>query len=171
MSNAAIGKKKAGPSAATQSELAADYAGWSKPVAAIIEQATECYRWALFDRAPLANWSQGRVTLLGDACHPMLPFLAQGAVMAIEDAWLLSRKLKSSTDIAGALARYEAERKPRTSRAQKSARAQMGLYHKRSLAAQLATYTPIWLAANLTPQFVHARQDWLYSHDVVALNP
>jgi salicylate hydroxylase len=149
--------------------LAADYAGWAKPIASIIEQAGECYRWALFDRAPLANWSDGRVTLLGDACHPMLPFLAQGAVMAIEDAWVLSRKLKSSADIQAALKAYEDERKARTARAQKAARAQTGLYHKRTLPSQLATYAPIWLAANLTPSLVHARQDWLYSHDVVAL--
>jgi salicylate hydroxylase len=153
-----------------KTDLIADYAGWAKPITALIEQATECYRWALFDRDPLPRWSDGRVALLGDACHPMLPFLAQGAVMAIEDAWVLSRKIKSSADIAQAFAAYEAERKPRTSRAQTAARAQMGLYHKRTLSSQIATYAPIWLAANLTPHLVHARQDWLYAHDVVALN-
>ena len=148
-------------------ELAADYAGWSKPIASIVAQASECYRWALFDREPLATWHDGRVTLLGDACHPMLPFLGQGAVMAIEDAWVLSRKLKASSDIPHALGAYERARKPRTSRVQKGARAQMGLYHKRSLTGQLATYGPMWLAARMTPSVVHARQDWLYSHDVV----
>jgi salicylate hydroxylase len=147
-------------------DLAADYAGWVKPITAIIDQATDCYRWALFDRDPLERWSDGRVTLLGDACHPMLPFLAQGAVMAIEDAWVLSRKLKSSPSVAEALTAYEAARKPRTSRVQRGARAQMGLYHKRSLISQLATYAPIWLAANLTPSIVHTRNDWLYAHDV-----
>ena len=140
----------------------------SKPITLLIAQASECYRWALVDRDPLPRWSEGRATLLGDACHPMLPFLAQGAVMAIEDAWILSRKLKTSPDVATALAAYEEERKPRTSRAQNGARVQMGLYHKRGFAAQLATYGPIWLAANMTPSIVHARQDWLYRHDVVA---
>jgi salicylate hydroxylase len=154
-----------------KADLIADYAGWATPITALIAQATECYRWALFDRDPLPRWSDGRATLLGDACHPMLPFLAQGAVMAIEDAWVLSRKLKSAANVPDALAAYEAERKPRTARAQKGARAQMGLYHKRTLISQLATYAPIWLAANLTPQLVHARQDWLYQHDVVAQNP
>lgn len=154
-----------------QRQLAADFDGWAKPITKLIEQATDCYRWALFDRDPLEEWYRGRVTLLGDACHSMLPFLAQGAVMSIEDAWVLSRQLKASTDIPAALKAYEAERKPRTSRVQNGARAQMGLYHKRTLASQLATYTPIWLAANLAPQIVHARQDWLYKHDVVALNP
>ena len=154
-----------------RAQLAADFAGWAKPIAAIVAEAAQCYRWALFDRDPLATWHEGRVALLGDACHPMLPFLAQGAVMAIEDAWVLSRALQSKPGIEDALAAYEAARKPRTTRVQKGARAQTGLYHKRGLAAQIATYGPIWLAANLAPSFVHARQDWLYSHDVVAMNP
>jgi salicylate hydroxylase len=150
-----------------KADLIGDYQGWAKPIVRVIEQAGDCYRWALFDRDPLAKWSEGRVTLLGDACHPMLPFLAQGAVMAIEDAWVLSRRLKAATEIPAALAAYEATRKPRTSRVQKGARAQMGLYHKRGLSAQLATYAPMWLAANLTPSIVHTRNDWLYAHDVV----
>ena len=149
-----------------KADLVADYKGWAKPITAVIEQATDCYRWALFDRDPLERWSDGRVTLLGDACHPMLPFLAQGAVMAIEDAWVLSRKLKAAADIPAALASYKAARSQRTSHVQRAARAQMGLYHKRGLAAQLATYGPIWLAARAMPSFVHTRNDWLYSHNV-----
>jgi salicylate hydroxylase len=149
-----------------KAELAADFAGWAKPVTAVIERARECYRWALFDRDPLRTWSAGRVTLLGDACHPMLPFLAQGAVMAIEDAWVLSRKLKM--DVVGALAAYEAQRRPRTSRAQHAARARMSLYHRRGPAGRLATYGPLWLAGHLAPGLVTARNDWLFAHDVVA---
>jgi len=151
-----------------KTELAADYAGWAKPIETIIAGAAECYRWALFDRDPLLKWSEGNVALMGDACHPMLPFLAQGAVMAIEDAWVLSRKLKAATDVPQVLAAYEAERKPRTTRAQRGARRQMGLYHKRGWAAQLTTYGPMWLAAHLAPSVVHSRNDWLYSHDVTA---
>jgi salicylate hydroxylase len=151
-----------------KADLAADYASWAKPIEAIIADAAECYRWALFDRMPLPKWSEGNAVLLGDACHPMLPFLAQGAVMAMEDAWVLSRKLKTATNIPDALAANEAERKPRTTRAQQAARRQMGLYHKRGWAAQVATYGPMWLAAHLAPSIVHTRNDWLYMHDVVA---
>jgi 2-polyprenyl-6-methoxyphenol hydroxylase-like FAD-dependent oxidoreductase len=150
-----------------KAELGDDFAGWSKPIAAIIEQAGECYRWALFDRDPLPRWRDGRVTLLGDACHPMLPFVAQGAVMAIEDAWVLSRRLKTAIDIPSALAAYEAARKPRASRVQRAARKRAGLYHKRGTISQLTSYGPMWLAARLAPGVVHASQDWLYSHDVV----
>lgn len=149
-------------------DLAADFAGWAKPIEAIIAAAGECYRWALFDRHPLDRWHEGRVALMGDAAHPMLPFLAQGAVMAIEDAWVLSRKLKGATDIAAALAAYETERKPRTTRAQLAARRRTGLYHKRGMAAQLTTYGPMWLAARLAPGAIYAQQDWLFTHDVVA---
>jgi salicylate hydroxylase len=98
----------------------------------------------------------------------MLPFLAQGAVMSIEDAWVLSRHLKAATEIPAALKAYEAARKPRTSKVQRGARSQMGLYHKRGLGAQLTTYGPMWLAAHAMPSFVHTRNDWLYSHDVTA---
>jgi salicylate hydroxylase len=151
-----------------KSDLAADFKGWATPVTSIIDQATDCYRWALFDRDPLEEWCRGRVTLLGDACHPMLPFLAQGAVMSIEDAWVLSRQLKAASDIPAALKSYEAARKPRTSKVQRGARNQMGLYHKQGLAAQLSTYGPMWLAARAMPSFVHSRNDWIYGYDVVA---
>jgi salicylate hydroxylase len=150
-----------------KAELIADFAGWANPVTAVIERAHECYRWALFDRDPLPSWSVGRVTLLGDACHAMLPFLAQGAVMAIEDAWVLSRKLKTMGATA-AFAAYEAERKPRTSRAQHAARARMSLYHRRGALGQLAAHGTIWLAARLAPGVVKASNDWLFAHDVVA---
>ena len=149
-----------------QVDMAADFKGFAEPIAAIIDQAGECYRWALFDRDPLEEWCRGRVTLLGDACHPMLPFLAQGAVMGIEDAWVLSRQLKTAANIPLALKVYEGARKPRTSKVQLGARGQMGLYHKRGLGAQLATYGAMWLAARAMPSFVHTRNDWLYSHDV-----
>jgi salicylate hydroxylase len=151
-----------------KADLVADFKGWAKPITSIIEQATDCYRWALFDRDPLEEWCRGRVTLLGDACHPMLPFLAQGAVMSIEDAWILSRQLKAASDIPAALKAYEVARKPRTSKVQRGARNQMGLYHKRGLGAQLLTYGPMWLAAHAMPSFVHTRNDWLYKCDVTA---
>jgi salicylate hydroxylase len=151
-----------------KTDLTTDFKDFAKPIGAIIDQAADCYRWALFDRDPLEEWCRGRVTLLGDACHSMLPFLAQGAVMSIEDAWVLSRQLKSAREIPAALKAYEAARKPRTSKVQLGARKQMGLYHKRGLPAQFATYGPVWLAARAMPSFVHTRNDWLYSHDVTA---
>jgi salicylate hydroxylase len=148
--------------------LSADFAGWAPPLQAVISESGDIFRWALFDRDPMPAWSEGRITLLGDACHPMLPFLAQGAVMAIEDAWVLAASLKETADVASALASYEAQRRPRTARVQLGARRQMGLFHKRTFAEQITTYGPMWLAAQIAPSFVNSRQDWLYAHDVTA---
>ena len=67
-----------------------EFDGWHRDLLALIEQVEQCFRWGLFDREPMSRWSQGPVTLLGDACHPMLPFMAQGAVMAMEDAYVLT---------------------------------------------------------------------------------
>jgi salicylate hydroxylase len=74
-----------------------------------------CFRWGLFDRQPLPRWTQGRATLLGDAAHPMTPFLAQGAAMAIEDGMVLARAFAAAADWREALARYEAARRERGS--------------------------------------------------------
>ncbi len=82
------------------------------------------HKWALVDRDPLPRWADGNVTLLGDACHPMTPYMAQGAAMAIEDAAVLSRCLDGvdRDGVPAAFRRFEATRKPRTSRVQASSR-------------------------------------------------
>src|SRR5262249_15904466 len=83
---------------------------WSAPARAIGAAAGDWQKWALFDAAPLAYWGKGAVTLLGDAAHPMLPYLAQGAAMAIEDAVVLAQRLaEMRADPIGAMRRYEAE--------------------------------------------------------------
>ncbi|CAN0106005.1 unnamed protein product, partial [Chrysoparadoxa australica] len=71
----------------SREEALKDFAGWHPTITRIIEQSDALFRWALFDRTPLKTWTDGRVVLLGDAAHPMLPFMAQGAAMAVEDAW------------------------------------------------------------------------------------
>ena len=80
----------------------------SDDVLAIVDAIDVPYKWAMLGREPLAHWSVGRVSLLGDACHPTLPFLAQGANMAIEDGMVLARCLDAYADIAEALRHYEA---------------------------------------------------------------
>jgi salicylate hydroxylase len=138
-------------------------------VRAIVEAIDEPYRWALFDRQPLAKWSEGRVTLLGDACHPMLPFMAQGAVMAIEDGAVLATCLAGGhNDIAVALKRYEALRLPRTARVQAGARAQGAIFHLSSPLARLSTYGAMSLTSRLRPEKAAARGDWLMSYDATS---
>ena len=117
-------------------DLMRDFSGWHPTVRAIVEAADEsaCFRWALFDRDPLPCWSRGVVTMVGDAAHPMLPFLAQGACMAIEDAAVLAECVStaSTAPLPEALARYEALRRERTAGVQLGSRRNRELYHLRA---------------------------------------
>lgn len=107
------------------------YSGWHPQVHAILGAVDETFKWALFDRAPLDRWSVGRMTLLGDACHPMLPYMAQGAAQSIEDGATLAACLAgaSRSEIAPALQRYESLRKPRTASIQAASRGNAITFH------------------------------------------
>ncbi|MFN2099882.1 FAD-dependent monooxygenase [Altererythrobacter sp. MF3-039] len=106
-------------------ELRAAFAGWHKDVTGIIEQGGQVIKWGLYDRAPLDKWSWGRVALLGDAAHAMLPFLGLGAAMAVEDGYILGRALEQEGgDIGPALARYDSARIPRTTLVQQASKVQ-----------------------------------------------
>jgi salicylate hydroxylase len=98
------------------SEILQEFANWSDDVRQMIAAtpADSLYKWALFDRDPLDNWTVGRVTLLGDAAHAMLPFLGQGAAMAIEDGMILGRAFAASGAVPEALHRYQQARRERT---------------------------------------------------------
>ncbi len=150
------------------SELKRDFAPWCSAIHQLIDAADEttCFKWALLDRDPMPLWSKGRVTLLGDACHPMLPFMAQGACMAMEDAWVVATELSKKDDPASAFLAYEAQRKKRTARVQMAARANAKRFHKGAPARQLATYGPMWLAARIKPDLLNKPFDWIYGEDV-----
>jgi salicylate hydroxylase len=112
-------------------QLKAHFQGWHPAIQAIIDAAdrNECYRWSLFNRPPIKNWSTGRVTLLGDAAHPTLPYLAQGAVMAIEDGTVLTRALAMADSIPAALQLYQRNRIDRTARIVLQSSANRELFH------------------------------------------
>lgn len=152
----------------SKADALADFAGWHPTITGLIKAAPEdaLYRWALYDRAPLPTWTRGRVTLLGDAAHPMLPFLAQGAAMAVEDAWALANAITRMDDVGAALRHYQDERLPRTARAQAGSRANAKTFHKRTRLSQLATYGPMWVAGGLAPSLIRRRLSWLYGADV-----
>jgi salicylate hydroxylase/6-hydroxynicotinate 3-monooxygenase len=99
-------------------ELRAAFSGFHPEVRAVLEACPGCHKWAILERPPMPAWGAGGVTLLGDACHPMTPYMAQGAATAIEDAVVLARCLDGATDIPAAFARYAATRQPRTARIQ-----------------------------------------------------
>ena len=107
------------------------FAGWDGAAGDLLAAVTACHLWGLFDHAPLPAWTAGRLALLGDACHPMLPFLAQGATMALEDAWVLAAELALAADPARGLSAYEAARLPRATRVQRAAARNGRIYHLR----------------------------------------
>jgi salicylate hydroxylase len=151
---------------ATVDELLAEFAGWDPRLTGLIRAAATPGRWALLDRQPLRRWSYGPVTLLGDAAHPMLPFFAQGAAQAIEDAAVLARCLaEDTTDPAAALRRYQAGRIPRTTRIQEVSHARAHLNHlpdgpdQRARDKEFATVDP--LQAN----------SWIYAYDPADATP
>lgn len=109
----------------SRDELLAAYEGWHPALRAMLGRIEHCFKWGIHDRDPLPRWTSGRVTLLGDAAHPMMPTLAQGASMAMEDGFALARHLAASPgDLPAALAAYDTERVPRASRVQLQARTQ-----------------------------------------------
>lgn len=139
---------------------------WAPEAQALVEAATEVFRWALFDRDPRESWSLGRVTLLGDAAHPMLPFLAQGAAMAIEDAYVLADCVASAVGPEHALAQYESIRRERTARVQLGARANAGIFHMKVEpgAAEIGDDPRRFSDEGRDI----ASLDWLYGYDAVA---
>lgn len=151
----------------TKADALADFEGWHPIVTNMIKQADAHYRWALFDRPPLSKWVDGRVALLGDACHPTLPFQAQGAVMAIEDAYLIA-KLCADTpnDLDAALKLYFETRLPRTSQVQTASRNNAKLFHRPTALSRLLTYGPIWLAGKIAPSVIRSRQDPFFAYDI-----
>ena len=108
-----------------------DFAGWHREVQALIHGTRRdgCNTWALFDRPPMPRWSDHRVTLLGDACHAALPFMAQGAAMAMEDAAVLARCVADGGDHPRSLARYESLRRDRTAHVQRRSRMNARIFH------------------------------------------
>jgi salicylate hydroxylase len=151
----------------TTAELAADFHGWHGDVHAIIRSISAPYKWALMVRPPMERWTAGRVTLLGDACHSMVPFLAQGAVMAIEDGYVLARALtEGEGDVPSRLERYETARRDRTRRAVEGSANNIQRFHNPALADPVAGREYVdreWAGPR-----VAERYEWLFRYDATA---
>ena len=139
--------------------LKADFEGWHPIIQTILDSADkdQCFRWSLFGRPPTMNWSTKRVTLLGDSAHPTLPYLAQGAAMAIEDGAVLMRALDIKTDIAEALQLYQRNRIDRTAKIVEQSTANRELFHLPSQAAVRAAFAKRDEGSD--------RNNWLYSYN------
>jgi salicylate hydroxylase len=146
----------------SREQALAEFAGWHPTIAAILDQADTHYRWALFDRAPLDTWTDRRVALLGDACHPILPTQGQGAAMAIEDGWVLADCLAHGADVVEALQHYAQLRQPRTTAIQTASAQNRESFHN----GNTVHYAKMRLKARTHPDQFTARFDWIYGHDV-----
>ena len=152
----------------TQAELARDFRGWHADVQAMIALIEAPYIFALKGRPPMPQWSAGRATLLGDACHPMLPMLAQGAVMALEDGFLLARALhENGGDVARGTAAYEAARVQRTAKIVQGANENATRFHNPQLAH--AEGAAAYVDREWTEERVKQRYEWLFEYNVETL--
>jgi salicylate hydroxylase len=146
------------------SDLSAEFEGWDERVQQLIVSAGSTKRWALYDRNPLDRWIVGRISLLGDAAHAMLPFFGQGAAQAIEDAFVLAACLQHADRASAprALQRYEQIRRPRASQVQVMSRGREVRNHlpdgpeQQQRDAEFANGDPLRQSA------------WLYGHDLDA---
>jgi salicylate hydroxylase len=150
-------------------DVLAAYEGWHPQVRSILAAVNDTFIWALFDRKPMARWSVGRVTVLGDACHAMLPFMAQGAAQAIEDGATLAACLSQigAGDMPEVLRRYEALRLPRASRIQALSEGNKTRFHLPDGPAQAERDAEI---ARGTTDWSLKAVAWLYGHDADAVD-
>ncbi len=145
-------------------ELRADFEGWHPDILTIVDAADRdaCYRWPLNVHPHLERWSTGRATLIGDAAHPMLPYMAQGAAVAVEDGAILARALDEAGSIPEALALYERHRKPRARRIVDESHDNRRLFHLPDEAALRTAFA----GRNLDRE----RSDWLYSYNPLTVD-
>lgn len=144
------------------------FSGWHPEVTAVLDGCESTFLWALNGRPTLSTWHDERVVLLGDACHPMLPFMAQGAAMAIEDAFVLAKTL-AKYDFKEAFSRYEAFRKPRATAVQKQSCDNAALYHMHGGWQGRMKLEALGMASKFANGVINAKLDKIYGHDVTTL--
>lgn len=133
----------------------------------MVSSPQPCLKWGLFTYPPLPYWSQGKVTLLGDAVHAMLPFQAQGAGMAIESAYILAHYISQETDIETAFLKYQQARIKRVTKAQQTSKNNARIFHAQGIKA-IVRNTALTLMSSFAPNLINQKSAWIYDYDITA---
>ena len=148
--------------------LRAAFTGWHDRVTGLLANVNHCFLWGLFTRPEQVRWVDGPVVLIGDAAHPMLPYMAQGAAMALEDVGVLLRELQIGQSVTDAVLSHESLRWPRVARVQHQSLVNGRLFHKAPGVGRSLHWGAISTVARLAPGLAAGRLDWLYGHDPTA---
>jgi len=152
-------------------DMRRSFSSWAPEVGRLLMVAEVVHLWGLFQHPVAECWANGRLVLLGDACHPTLPFMAQGANMALEDGWVLAAMLAREDRPEAAFQTYHAARVHRVKRIVARSTGNTGIYHMSALPARGAMHMGMRLLNRIAADQMLARFDWLYGHDVTAIYP
>jgi salicylate hydroxylase len=141
------------------------FTGYVPQISEFLARADKVFKWAIYHRPPLPTWSSDKIVLLGDAAHPMVPFLAQGAAMAIEDAYVLAELLSQPIALSQALKCYESSRMGRTRKVQRTAQMNQHIFHAQNNITQMLKSKPLQMIDRLAPYIIRQKMDWLYRYD------
>ncbi|MCJ2877404.1 FAD-dependent monooxygenase [Rhizobium pusense] len=151
-------------------EMLALFEGWHPTLLHLLSHIEQPFRWGLYGRAPTELWGNGRISLLGDAVHPMVPFLAQGAAMAMEDGYVLGGLLGKYRDTpVEALRKYEAERRPRANRVQQNSLERAATIHEADPLKRAERNRIYAEMSKANPEQTMHKGEWIYSYDVDAV--
>ncbi|VTU45963.1 6-hydroxynicotinate 3-monooxygenase precursor (plasmid) [Variovorax sp. SRS16] len=150
------------------SDALRDFEGWNQDILDLFINSENLFRWGLFVRDPLDRWSRGRVTLVGDACHSMTPYLGMGVNMTFEDAYVLARCLEAQPEgVEAALERYDSARIARANRTKASSLEMLKVFHDPAL--ERIDTGRSYIERNWSPEAVRQRYDWLLAYDATAV--
>ncbi len=145
------------------------FADFDPSVLALLRRVEDVHLWGLFHHPVASVWHREHTVLLGDAAHPMLPFLAQGTNMALEDAWVLAASLAEAATLEVGLAHYQERRAPRVARVAKAASRNAWKYHLRNPALRGVAHFALKTLGRVAPRHLIGQYDWLYNHDVTQI--